>query len=47
MDTIKNFGKKYWKHTAIGATLALMAGTAVVYFKNSDDEDLDETTETD
>lgn len=44
MDKISTIAKKYWKYTAIGATLAFATAAVVYATKNSSDDVEDDTT---
>lgn len=39
MDKVKAFGRKYWKHTAVGVAAVAGAAITVAAFWNSDSDD--------
>lgn len=45
MDKVKEFGRKYWKHTAVGVAAVAGAAITVAAFWNSDSDDETEPTE--
>ena len=45
MDKVKEFGRKYWKHTAIGVAAIAGAAVTVAAFWNDDTDDETESTE--
>lgn len=44
MDKVKTFGRKYWKHTAVGVAAIAGAAVTVAAFWNHDQEDETEDT---